>query len=165
MKPNFDNCHFYLGRIPEGLPSELSESLDGILASELFLHLTVKEVRDSMEMAKQNLRDDGNFMFTAYTRGIFCSLDQEFARLGEEVGMEREDFIEGGVINIRKLAEELKREGLYEENKRKYWLDLEQVRTFSETNLRQWAEDFGLRVVGGYFWRNVSFCMENSFMF
>ena len=52
LKPNFDNCNFHLGRIPSGLPDNLEGTLDGMIASELFLHLTSQEAIDSMSMAQ-----------------------------------------------------------------------------------------------------------------
>jgi len=147
LLPNFDNCNFYLGSISTGFPGLLSESLDGMLASELFLHLTEQETGDIMKIAKKNLTNRGKFIFTAYTTCHPLSLDKEFVILGEMAGMKKSDFIYEGIIDIKKLSGALSNKDFSEETKRKYWMDLEQVRVFSETELEKLAQDYGLKIV------------------
>ena len=131
----FNNCHFYLIK----LPAHMTGRFDGELASELFLHLTEKEIESFLKGANNHLRPDGKFVFTAYVTGNENSLDEKFAELGAKIGMKKTEFVENGQIDIRKLARELKKQNrdLFEESKRSYWLDLERARVFPEENLEE----------------------------
>lgn len=144
LNANFNNCHFYLIK----LPARLNGLFDGELASELFLHLTEKEIESFLKGAGYHLRPEGKFVFTAYVSGNENSLDEKFAELGSKIGMKKSEFVENGLIDIRKLAKPLKKQDyhLFEASKRKYWLDLEKVRVFSEENLEELCKRHGFNV-------------------
>ena len=132
LKPNFKNCHFYLKR---DFP-ELKNYFDGELASELFLHMDEAEIREILNMANYRLKPNGKFIFTVYTSGQPDSLDREFHNLCSKYGMDGNEFIRDSVINIGKISKILRtRNEIYEENKDRYWLDLEKIRVFPEKEI------------------------------
>lgn len=140
LVPRFSKHRFYLKEdFPQGL-----DDFDGQLASELFLHLDQSEIEEILCDGFFNLRDDGNFVFTVYTSGHEDSLDEEFYKLGSKIGMKRNEFIENGVVNIKKLSRRLEIENpeLYYENEKKYWLDLTQVRVFPVKFIEDLCKDF-----------------------
>jgi len=145
LNVNFNNCHFYLIK----LPTRLNGLFDGELASELFLHLTEKEIEAFLKGAGYHLKPEGRFVFTAYVSGNENSLDEKFAELGSKIGMDKSEFIENGVIDIKKLAKSLKKQNheLYETSKRPFWLDLERARVFPEKNLEELCKrhDFDIK--------------------
>lgn len=144
LTPNFGNCHFYLKR---NFPSNLRNSFDGELASELFLHLDMDEIRQILEKATSNLNANGRFIFTVYPSGHPDSLDERFCELGSRVGMEKDDFIRDGVVDIRALAEQLrKHDDIYRKEKDRYWLDLEKVRVFSAEEIEGLCKDSGFHI-------------------
>lgn len=144
LAPKFDNYHFYLGKIPPYLEC----SFDGQLASELFLHLSPDEIKTILDNGVRNLRLEGNFVFTVYILGHEDSLDEEFYKLASKIGMKRDEFIENGIVNIKKLSGGLRRKGpdLYNENKDKYWLDLKQVRVFPAEFIEDLCKESGFKI-------------------
>jgi len=152
IHPYFNEWKFYVGKIPKGFPERFAGTLDSMLASELFLHLTNQEVEDILVMAKKNLRKGGRFVFTTYPSGNPDSLDEKFAELALKVGIERTELIKGGVINIQRLARKLKRRenyerrSKYERNREKFWLDLDKVRVFPTEQIENWIEKSGLNI-------------------
>jgi hypothetical protein len=146
LKPRFDNCRFYLGRMPNGFPSQLTKSLDGILASELFLHLNKPEVLGILDVGKQNLNQGGKLVFTVYTLGQPDSLDEKFCNLASLVNINKSDFIINGVIDIQKLKKGLQNAGRYEEHKKLFWLDLDQIKIYAVEEIERWVKDAGLKI-------------------
>lgn len=145
LTPIFGNHHFYL--VGE-FPSNLNNSFDGELASELFLHLDTAEIQQILGKATHNLNSEGRFVFTVYISGYPESLDEKFYELGSRVGMRRDDFIENGVVNIQRLAQQLIEKGpdIYGENKDRCWLDLTRVRVFSCEGVEKMCKDSGFKI-------------------
>lgn len=136
----------------DDFPSHLDNCFDGELASELFLHLDATEIKQILDKAKLNLKPGGRFIFTFYPLGYPDSLDRKFSELGLMAGMDPEDFIENRVIGIGTLAQQLKRKKseAYQDPKNKYWLDLEQVRVFSVSDIEKLCLDSGFQIKNRY---------------
>jgi len=144
LKPNFENCHLFL--LEDFPPAK--DYFDGELASELFLHLPPEEVRKILSASNQRLVRKGKMVFTVYTSGAQDSLDECFMKLGSKAGMKRKDFIKDGVVDIFKLAARLKEKAhdVYEQNKQKFWLDLERVRVFNQSDIESLCRDSGFNI-------------------
>lgn len=145
LKPKFENHKLFLWKT---FPSNLSNSFDGILASELFLHLETEEIKELLEKALKLLKSKGKFIFTAYTSGSPDSFDEQFLKLGSKIRMNESEFIQNRTVNIQKLAKNLKAKSprVFEENKEKYWLDLEKARFFSTEEIERICKGVGFKV-------------------
>jgi len=116
-----------------------------MLAWELFLHLTDPEIKGVFNIVRDNLRS-GRLIFNIYATGREDSLDERFARLGFNAKMSREEVVKNGVININEVAKALKTRGLYEENKRRFWLDLDKIRVYSESEAEGWIRSSKMKI-------------------
>ena len=152
--PKFENYQFYL--VGEDSFPDDTDYFDGGLASELFLHLSNKEIHDILDAANYYLKPGGKFISTIYPSagpgGTTDELDWKFRMLGLEAGMKFYETIkdESGakVIDIKTIAQRLKENNpkAYKDNKTKYWLDLEQVRAFPEGDLERLFRYCGFRI-------------------
>jgi len=143
LEIRFDNAGFSL---KEAFPKTMDSSADGYLASELFLHMSPEEVKITLQEAQRTLYNSGRVVFTVYPTGKEDSLDKQFANLAGLAKIERKSIIKDGVINIQSLARKIKSKNpqLYEDNKKRFWLDLQKIRVFQESQIEKMCKDVGL---------------------
>jgi hypothetical protein len=145
LDARFDNCHLYL--TPD-FPAELRGKFDGELASELFLHLSPPEMQQIIGGARDNLKTGGRFAFTLYPTGNPRSLDEQFRCLASGIGLNGNDFVNEGVVDIAKLASKIKEvdKNYYLANRNPFWLDLSCIRAYPESQVERICTDSGFRI-------------------
>lgn len=146
IEPRFNNCFFYEGNFPEKIPSELKQCMDGAFASELFLHLRDFEAKAILAGIKANLKSNSNFLFSVYLTGNNDSLDFCFIDLGKKYGVDPAVFIDGKIIQIKKLFDSIKMLEIDSKTINNFWLDLETVRVYDRQILETWIKEAGFNI-------------------
>lgn len=164
ITPRFENFGFYLGEV-DAIKQGITYGFDGIVASELLLHLAPNQVKQTMSFAKDRLNENGKYIFTVYPSGREESLDKYFGRLAETVfKIKSKEIVDNGIININKLGS-IKNVPFYDQVSEKYWLDLFQIRVYDESTIEQIAEEVGLQVSSKELIKGGMFSFADRFVY